>query len=232
MKLVGGTLRKGELGDALVAELFQLYANYYAPTSLEVFARDLASKSYSIVVRDPQGQIRGFSTVGHSSMLSSAGEIEVLFSGDTVVDRSFWGEQTLPFTWIEEAGRIKSLRPEVPLYWLLITKGHRTFRYLPGFAYAYAPGPGSDLLGLRDEIAHHFFGDRFDGRTGILKPDLGCPTALVNLSTSPHIVGFSARVRGTPDTFETAFDLAFRRLPRIEIPPAKAPSPIAPIKTG
>lgn len=178
MKLVGGTLRKGQLGGAVAAEFFQLYARYYAPTSLEVFTRDLASKSYSIVVRDPQGRIRGFSTVAQVSMLSSVGEIEVLFSGDTVVDRSFWGEQTLPFTWIEEAGRIKSERPEVPLYWLLITKGHRTFRYLPAFTHAYCPSPDPDLAGLRDEIAQHLFGDRFDGHTGLLKPDPGCPTAL------------------------------------------------------
>lgn len=191
MKLVGGILRNGELGDAIVAELFHLYAQYYAPTSLEVFARDLASKSYAIVVRDPQGRIRGFSTVAQSRMLSSVGTIEVLFSGDTVVDRSFWGEQTLPFTWIEEAGRIKAARPEVPLYWLLITKGHRTFRYLPGFAKAYYPGPQRELHGLRNEIAQRFFGDRFDRGTGVLQPDLSCPTAL-----RPEFAGLdAARVR-------------------------------------
>jgi hypothetical protein len=145
LKLVGDILRQGDLGDAIVAELFQLYARYYAPTSLAVFSRDLASKSYSIVVRDPQGRIRGFSTVARFSMMSVAGEIDVLFSGDTVVERSFWGEQTLPFRWIEEAGRIKAERQGVPLYWLLITKGHRTFRYLPGFAKDYFPGAAPSL---------------------------------------------------------------------------------------
>lgn len=192
MKLVGGILRKSELGAAMVAELFQLYAHYYAPTSLEVFARDLASKSYAIVVRDPQGRIRGFSTVAQSRIQSSIGTIEVLFSGDTVVDRSFWGEQTLPFTWIEEAGRIKAARRDVPLYWLLITKGHRTFRYLPGFAKAYYPGPALDLHGLRNEIGRQLFGERFEDRTGILRPDRDFPTAL-----RPEFAGLDQARLGT-----------------------------------
>jgi hypothetical protein len=192
LKLVGDILRQGELGDAIVAELFHLYARYYAPTTLAVFARDLASKSYSIVVRDPKGRIRGFSTVARFSMMSEAGEIEVLFSGDTVVERSFWGEQTLPFRWIEEAGRIKAERRDVPLYWLLITKGHRTFRYLPGFATAYYPGPALGLHGLRNEIAHRLFGDRFECRTGILRPDVDCPTAL-----RPEFAGLDPARLGT-----------------------------------
>jgi hypothetical protein len=193
LKLVGDILRQGDLGDAIVAELFQLYARYYAPTSLAVFSRDLASKSYSIVVRDPQGRIRGFSTVARFSMMSVAGEIDVLFSGDTVVERSFWGEQTLPFRWIEEAGRIKAERQGVPLYWLLITKGHRTFRYLPGFAKDYFPGAAPSLRDVRNEIAHRLFGDRFEDRTGILRPDPDCPTAL-----RPEFAGLDQARLGTP----------------------------------
>jgi hypothetical protein len=186
-------LRPGALGDAVVAELFELYASYYAPTSLAVFARDMASKSYTIVVRDPLGRIRGFSTVARFSMMTAAGEIGVLFSGDTVIERSFWGEQTLPFTWIEEAGRIKAERRDMPLYWLLITKGHRTFRYLPGFAKAYYPGPAPGLEHLRNEVAHRIFGERFDDRTGILRPDPDCPTAL-----RPEFAGLDAARLGAP----------------------------------
>ncbi|NJM84547.1 MAG: hypothetical protein HC844_20805 [Tabrizicola sp.] len=187
MKLTGSILRQSDFGAALTAELYQIYAAYYAPTSLAMFARDLASKAYAIIVRTPDGRVCGFSTVARLRISAEGREVEVLFSGDTVVERPHWGEQTLPFRWIEEAGRIKSERPDVPLYWLLITKGHRTFRYLPGFAKTYCPGPHQNLRALRDAIAGQVFGGRFDARTGILRPDPDCPTAL-----RPEFAGLDA----------------------------------------
>jgi hypothetical protein len=193
LKLIGDILRRDAFDDALTTELYQLYAGHYTPTSPKVFARDLASKSYCVVVRDPQDRIRGFSTVAQFSMPTATGAIEVLFSGDTVIDRPYWGEQTLPFKWIEEAGRIKANQPAVPLYWLLITKGHRTFRYLPGFAKTYHPGPDPGLRGLGSEIALRTFGRRFDARTGVLRPDPGCPTAL-----RPEFAGLDAARVGNP----------------------------------
>jgi hypothetical protein len=193
LKLTGDILRRDAFDHSLTDELYQLYARHYAPTSREVFAKDLASKSYCIVVREAQGRICGFSTVAQFGMRTATGKFEVLFSGDTVVDRPYWGEQTLPFKWIEEAGRIKAQRPDVPLYWLLVTKGHRTFRYLPGFAKFYYPGPDPRLQGLGPVIARQAFGDRFDARTGVLRPDPGCPTAL-----RPEFVGLDAARVGNP----------------------------------
>ena len=40
------------------------------------------------------------------------------------------------------AGRLARENAPLPLYWLLITKGYRTWRYLPLFAHEYWPNPG------------------------------------------------------------------------------------------
>lgn len=178
MTLTGTILKRDEITESVANELYRLYAAHYAPTSPTVFARDLGAKAYSIIVRDTTGRICGFSTVARLGVATSSGRIEVLFSGDTVVEQAYWGEQTVPFTWIEEAGRIKAEHSGRALYWLLITKGHRTFRYLPAFAYSYCPGPDPALQTLRNEIAMQMFGDRFDAKTGVLNPDPDCPTAL------------------------------------------------------
>lgn len=178
MELTASIVRRDAFDAALTTQLYGLYSVYYAPTSSEVFVQDLASKSYCIVLRDSTGTICGFSTVAQFRLSTAVGDVEVLYSGDTVVERSHWGELTLPYTWIQEAGRIKAAARTVPLYWLLITKGHRTFRYLPGFAWTYCPGPDLALQALRDEVAEQVFGSRYDARTGILAPDPACPTAL------------------------------------------------------
>lgn len=193
MKLEASILRRDRIDATLASELYRLYARYYAPTLPEMFARDLADKTYCVVLRDAAARLCGFSTVARLRVPFGGGEAEVLFSGDTVVDQAYWGEQTLPFRWIEEAGRIKAEEPERPLYWLLITKGHRTFRYLPGFARSYCPGVAADLTGLRNRISLSRFGDRFDGRSGILRPDPGCPTAL-----RTEFAGLDAARRSNP----------------------------------
>jgi hypothetical protein len=59
--------------------------------------------------------------------------IMALFSGDTIISHHHWGEQELAHAWCYFAGQIKRQCPELPLYWFLIVKGHRTYRYLPAF---------------------------------------------------------------------------------------------------
>ena len=69
-------------------------------------------------------------------------------------------QQALAFDWISRMGAIKRAHPERPLYWLLLVKGHRTFRYLPLFAKSFFPHwsiDRSDLKPLADELASAMF---------------------------------------------------------------------------
>ena len=145
-----------------------------------LFEADLRRKTYCILLMDNGRNVCGFSTVRHLKLTSKCREVAVLFSGDTVIDQPWWGEQALPFAWIEQAGRIKAADPATLLYWLLITKGHRTFRYLPAFARTYHPQTGEpgNLSRLAHEIATQLFDARYDARKGILSLDGTCPTAL------------------------------------------------------
>jgi hypothetical protein len=62
--------------------------------------------------------------------------------------------------------------PEVPLYWLLIVKGHRTYRFLPTFARHYIPhhalAAGRDAR-IREVLAAEKFGERYDSRAGVVR---------------------------------------------------------------
>ncbi len=124
--------------------MFAIYNRYYEATSRQRFLADLNCKTHVVLLFDEQNRIRGFSTIAryfHTmvSPLNIPATVQVLFSGDTIIEHDYWGQQTLPIAWIEQAGRFKAQHPDLPLYWLLIVKGYRTYRYLSVFTKKYYP---------------------------------------------------------------------------------------------
>ena len=115
----------------------------------------------------------GFSTLAVYERTFEGAPVRVLFSGDTVVDESHWGQQALAFAWLRLAGALKAEQPGVPLYWLLISKGHRTYRYLPAFSRAFHPSPddagAGPLRALKDFLARDRFGADYDAATGVVR---------------------------------------------------------------
>jgi len=158
--------------NALVRELFELFSKYFGDISPERFASDLSRKTFLILL-ECEERVVGF-TSAELFPFSWRGEvITVLFSGDTIVDRDFWGEQELGRAWLDQVGRLAALRPALGrLVWFLIVKGHRTYRYLPVFARSYVPAEATaadkELLDLRNAIATARFGDSFDPQTGVI----------------------------------------------------------------
>jgi len=65
--------------------------------------------------------------------------VKILFSGDTVIDKRHWGSMALPIAW----GRLMlSLSPassNAGFYWLLTSKGYKTYRFLPVFFREFYP---------------------------------------------------------------------------------------------
>jgi hypothetical protein len=161
------------LGEADRRAMYALYSRYYEASSWRLFAADLAAKDHALLLRDETGAVQGFSTLAVYERSFDGRPARVIFSGDTIVDERHWGQQALAFAWLRLAGRIKAARPEVPLYWLLISKGHRTYRYLPTFSRAFHPSPDAatdaDLASLRDYLARDRFGDAYDASAGVVR---------------------------------------------------------------
>lgn len=158
--------------DALSGEetdrLFSLYAASYDAADRGRFLSDLADKDHVIVLRDESsGAVRGFST----QKLVRAGGARALFSGDTIIDPACWGEQELVRAWSRYAGRLLA-EENSPLWWLLISKGHRTYLYLPLFFVNYWPRLEASTpqaqRGLTDAFASAQFGSAWDPERGVL----------------------------------------------------------------
>lgn len=148
------------------AAMFALYDRYYGEADRAVFVRDLRGKSHAVLLRDGRGRILGFSTL----KLFDHHGARVLYSGDTIIDRAYWGRNDFAQTWLRLAGHLKAEAPEMPLYWLLIVKGQRTYRYLGLFARRYWPHHAEatppEAQTLIDDIAGMHFGALYDAPSG------------------------------------------------------------------
>jgi hypothetical protein len=154
-------------------EMWNLYRRFYAGTDHSLFERDLAQKDSLLLLRDGEQRIQGFSTIAVGVTEFEGAQIRFVFSGDTIIERVHWGSQALAFTWLRYVGELKRERPGLPLFWFLIVKGHRTFRYLPAFAREFYPhwerGTPAHLSALMNQLARERFGDAFDDSSGVVR---------------------------------------------------------------
>lgn len=153
--------------------LYELYATYYEGFDEALFYQDLAEKHWIIVLDDQQGNIRGFSTLFVAEHEIDGKTIRSVFSGDTIIHHDFWGEQILPLTWCRFVGELKAQQPDTPLYWFLIVKGHRTYRYLRVFSKVFYPvhseATPSHIQAIMDKMGADRFGQQYDAATGIVQ---------------------------------------------------------------
>jgi hypothetical protein len=129
-----------QLCPSAVNQLYGLYEQCYDGSDRTRFEADLLEKQWIIVLRDATSSV----TVGFSTQMLIDTDVDrkpvcALFSGDTVIHPSYWGSQELVRAWCRLAGRLKAQMLDRPLYWFLISKGHRTYLYLPYFFHHFHP---------------------------------------------------------------------------------------------
>ncbi|MGD1876334.1 MAG: hypothetical protein ACFB13_02410, partial [Kiloniellaceae bacterium] len=96
----------------------------------------------------------------------------VMYSGESSVHQLHWCKQLLAFTWIHFSGGFMSDAPDIPLYWLLLVKGHRTYRYLKAFYRVFYPAHNRDtpprVKALIDHLSAEKFGRFYNPETGVV----------------------------------------------------------------
>ncbi len=158
--------------DACAEELFSLYSTYYANASRNRFLVDLARKQWIILLRTGAGKLAGFSTLCVFGVEIDHERCAFLYSGDTVVAQQYRQSSPLAGAFCHCMRRMLRERPDERCYWLLISKGFRTYRYLPiffnSFFPVYARETPSKYRRMIDHVGLLMFGDYYDSRTGIV----------------------------------------------------------------
>jgi hypothetical protein len=129
----GRLVRREDLTEAEREAMYGLLAGSFAGVTRERFAADLAEKTWALLLEDGAG-LQGFSTLLlYESSLPGEGVCTVVYSGDTIVDPAAWRSAALPRCWIGAVRRLREEHPRGRLWWLLLTSGFRTYRFLPVF---------------------------------------------------------------------------------------------------
>jgi hypothetical protein len=140
MKLEARLLAVERLSALQREQMFSLMEAHYENVDARRFARDLDEKRWVIWVQDRDTQVlRGFSTQMLLQLTIAGQPVTALYSGDTIIDRACWGEQALTHVWGRLALALMDRHPE--LYWFLISKGYKTYRFLPVFFHEFYPRP-------------------------------------------------------------------------------------------
>lgn len=147
----------------------------YLDVSEQVFYQDLMSKDYIGLLLHEPDIICGFTTYAINPAGSGTQEYDVLFSGDTIIHPEYRGTQELVRGFGHTIGSllILSQARRKKLYWFLISKGHRTYLYLPIFFAKFfpvcLPDREAPLKKDLDRIAKLVFKNNYDPYEGLIK---------------------------------------------------------------
>jgi hypothetical protein len=174
MKLTGRLVRAADIAPSQRGEMFALMESYYEGVERATFDTDLDEKGWVIQISDDEtGGLKGFSTQMLLEADVSGRTVRALFSGDTIIESSARAERCL----FQVSGWfVRSLMDTCPgaeLYWFLISKGYKTYRFLPLFFHNFyprydAPTPAR-FAAVIDALAGSKFPTAYDRALGIVK---------------------------------------------------------------
>jgi hypothetical protein len=159
-----------EIAPADACAMYEIFARHYDCVCRDQFLLDLSEKDCVLILRNANDTICGFSTQKVFRVSVGGTLVRAVFSGDTIVDRAYWGEQELGRCWCRYVSSVYWEEPDVPLYWFLISKGYRTYLYLPLFFELFYPNceaPTPDFeQRLLDTLAATKFPDSYRPASG------------------------------------------------------------------
>jgi hypothetical protein len=152
--------------------MFELLMQHFTGGTPEHFARDLAEKNLALLLE------RGDKLVGFSTMRAYTTTLEretanVIYSGDTIVTPEAWGTTALPRAWVAGVEALRATLPARRCFWLLLTSGFRTYRFLPVFWREFFPRfdvpTPVETQRMLNQIARERFGPQFNSDEGIVR---------------------------------------------------------------
>ena len=184
--------------------MFALLDSYFEGISPEQFRADLSEKNWVVLVESEPSKVVGFSTIHYFRTWHEGRRLGIVYSGDTIIDRSAWKSTAFFRGWIDAVRRLH--RSDDPLYWFLLVSGFRTYRLLPVLWREFFPRfdrrtPEAQQT-LADHLAEQRFGDRYDRASGVVRfkrPQVlrdGLKTITPGRLMDPHVAFFAERNPG------------------------------------
>ncbi|MCG6138578.1 MAG: hypothetical protein MET45_28840 [Nostoc sp. LLA-1] len=163
-----------ELSIGETYAMFKLLNHHFPNVTYNIFEQDLNNKNWILYLYEEDTHIiKGFSTILIYNTDFEGEKISVIYSGDTIVDPSAWSSSTLPRSWIAAVNQLSSIYSQGKVYWLLISGGYRTYRFLPIFWQTFYPHydvkTPDNISDLMDFLAKERFGDSYDSKNSVVR---------------------------------------------------------------
>lgn len=141
--------------------MYELFAAAYVGSGPGEFESDLADKHWVIRIFSRTGALEGFSTVRLEPDRVLGRDLCFLFSGDTVMAREARGGSALAGAFTHVMRRVLGDAGGSQVWWMLLSKGHRTYRYLPLYFRRWHPMPGRAADALESALLERFCSRRY-----------------------------------------------------------------------
>lgn len=170
--LTGEITSVQSLSPIQISEMYGLMRKYYDNVQEANFQRDLSEKKDIILLRNGSEEIKGFSTLMCLEKTINQEPVTALFSGDTIIDKEYWGESELPKWWGRYAFSLIDEMPDRNLYWFLMSKGYKTYKFLPVFFNEFYPKYDQEFpekeKRILNTLASTKFPDTYNPDTGVV----------------------------------------------------------------
>jgi len=191
MSLVRERITIKELTDDQRDQMFLLMKTYYENTVRDIFDHDLNEKDCVLIFFEQStGKIAGFSTQMIMPVEFNGNTYIILFSGDTIIAKEHWGSMILSVCFGELMMDLIDKYKDKKVYWLLISKGIRTYKYLPTFFIDFYPTVNKETPPEIQEFMHHLgelkFKELYDRTKGIVKAPSGGQFLKGEFQPEPH----------------------------------------------
>jgi len=172
--LEGEIVRTEQLPADERSRMRALMEAYFDHVDAARFQRDLAQKPWTILLRDPSGEIQGFSTLDIMATRVAGRAVHAVYSGDTIIDVRHRATSALPRAFLRFLARHTGLgRDGAEWFWFYVCKGFRTYRFLPVFCHTFYPHPELATPAFEQRImermARRRFGDAYDRLAGVAR---------------------------------------------------------------
>ena len=188
-------------------QMHALFSRFYENADLKKFIEDLSEKSGVILVREKTeaATIRGFSTVKQVELDDGGKRAIGVFSGDTILHPDYWGDRALKDGFVRYMLSVKARMPLTTVYWLLISKGYKTYLLLANNFVTFYPNPEGPpdrrLASIVDQYCRELFPKAYNATSRVLDfgdgsqflKDEVAPITEQLRSTNPAIAFFEER---------------------------------------
>lgn len=155
-KLTASFKKTKNISVLQLLEMHKVFIKYYHNADLATFVTDMGKKTGVFIIQEKRtNKIVGFSTWTEFDLMQDGERAIGVFSGDTIIEKEYWGNTALQKAFAIQLLKTKIKNPKTPVYWLLISKGYKTYLLLTNNFPIHYPSYEKNNIKLEGVVDHY-----------------------------------------------------------------------------